>query len=593
MASSGHDLVLRAKKFREVEAVQHESVPNVGEALEKWSKFLQEHETPSANDCTHTVFDNYSDWWMGSKPNYKLAIAEDNTLDMLYKCIGQLYDLGIPLTLAEKRTPEIRFVQDVEIWGTKDAAPSLEDIMSTESKFARLLGKTMGEIYTGQNFLDVVVFDATGMSRTKGVMKTSARLVWSSIIVNKDRAAHIRDYVVHRFKESKDEDIRALEAKMLTYNRDNHWNGIFCDALYFGRFGIRMPLCDRVSPAPLKKPEQRPFRPVGVFRFKFEGGDVQEVEQICGKDDLEGCEWLKIGCIRRDAGSELTEWTLPSWKGERAPRTVNNSHTQSTVTATSLASRGGGQVKPRTKGGSGDNDRSNRLRPTREQERQTTVEREFDGTLDEFRERLEAALGKQEGEITQVEGQLTWRKEADGMQITFKSSNRRVYIVGTVHQIRALLHTIGHVVKSTGGDARSTTTARSATSRPGSEYGAHSAVYAAPSAVYAPHTVHAPSQVYAASTASRAGSVREGGQAAESSRRKVTRAFEPEGSGELRLCIDDLVTVTHDPEESQHNRHRWVFGTNETTQQRGWFPNSHATPVQLSSTEVDAELPEQ
>jgi len=143
----------------------------VPEMLSTISKFLQDHETPSMNDCTHIVFDNYHDWWMGPKPNYKLAIAEDNTLDTLNKYISILFDLNIPLTLTEKRTPEIRFAQDVEIWGSKDETVVVEDLMRPECPFARMLGRIMGEIYPGQDKLDVIIFDSTGTSRTKGVKK--------------------------------------------------------------------------------------------------------------------------------------------------------------------------------------------------------------------------------------------------------------------------------------------------------------------------------------------------------------------------------------------------------------------------------------
>ena len=44
------------------------------------------------------------DWWMSSRPNYKLAVAEDNTVDQLHRMIAQLYDLGtdFPLGLDER-----------------------------------------------------------------------------------------------------------------------------------------------------------------------------------------------------------------------------------------------------------------------------------------------------------------------------------------------------------------------------------------------------------------------------------------------------------------------------------------------------------
>eukprot|EP00450_Noctiluca_scintillans_P004603 CAMPEP_0194495684 /NCGR_PEP_ID=MMETSP0253-20130528/13199_1 /TAXON_ID=2966 /ORGANISM="Noctiluca scintillans" /LENGTH=337 /DNA_ID=CAMNT_0039336977 /DNA_START=77 /DNA_END=1087 /DNA_ORIENTATION=- len=315
---SGADLVTKAKKYREVETIAHESVPNVAETLETISKFLQDHETPGLADCTHMVFDNFGDWWQHSKSSCKLAIAEDNTLDMLHKHISTLYDLGIPLTLTEKRTPEIRFIQDIEILGTRDDKVSVEEILDPATKLMNVLGRAMGEIYTTQTNLIAAVFDSTGVCRTKGVMKTSVKIVWSNIIVDKDRAARIHDFVVHKFKECQDQEVKDFSARVTGYNTENHWGGIFSDAIYFGRFGVRMPLCDRVSPAPLKKPEQRPFKPVALLQFNFADNQLAEVKRL--DEQPEGFQWVQIGCIRRDVGTPLTDWTPPTWQGQRAPR---------------------------------------------------------------------------------------------------------------------------------------------------------------------------------------------------------------------------------------------------------------------------------
>ena len=41
------------------------------------------------------------------------------------------------------------------------------------------IGSVVGEAFPGHaSFLDVAVYDATGLSQTKGVRKTSVRLVW-------------------------------------------------------------------------------------------------------------------------------------------------------------------------------------------------------------------------------------------------------------------------------------------------------------------------------------------------------------------------------------------------------------------------------
>ena len=59
----------------------------------------------------------------------------------------------------------------------------------------------------------------------------------------------------------------------------------------------------------------------------------------------------------------------------------------------------------------------------------------------------------------------------------------------------------------------------------------------------------------------------------------ATSHFEPqEGYNEMALAGGDRVTVLLDPpdteERRQQNNHRWVYGRNETTGEKGWFPLS-------------------
>jgi hypothetical protein len=599
--STSADLVARAKKYREVGSLQHENIQNVPELLERISKFLVEHETASLNDCSHQVFDNYPDWWMSSKPNYKLAIAEDNTVDQLHKFVANLYDLGIPLTLTEKRTSVIRFIQDVEIWGTLDHCVSASELLDCKGGFMKLLAKCMGIIYPKEAFLDAAIFDATGMSKTKGIKKTSVRIVWSAIVVDRTRAGKIHDYVVMQFKNSQESDIKALEQRVQEYNsKENQWANIFNDSIYFGRFGIRMPLCDRVSPAPLKKPEQRPFKPMGVLRCKYEdtesGHEFTEIEKICDGKDLSGEEWIKIGSIRKDAGQELTEWQAPPYAPQSKVRPQGNQgagrggdHGDRQAPAEPGA-RSGAPVRIRTVGGSGD-------RPVRSQPRtaqQTraevpqTVQREFPGTLAEFREQLEACMGGNQADNFKEnteDGTLVWQMKDDTGRIEMKASNHRVYITGKSHQVRSLCMTVAPFCRQAG-DSGSSVAASARTggsrhgSRPGSEHGG------APSSIYAPSRDggYAPSMVYAPSNQARSETSHTSSSRlsvqGEPTRRVTSMDFVPEGQGELELKTGDIVNISHDPERGEANLQRWVHGTNERSQETGWFPFSYTKMIE-------------
>lgn len=70
--------------------------------------------------------------------------------------------------------------------------------------------------------------------------------------------------------------------------------------------------------------------------------------------------------------------------------------------------------------------------------------------------------------------------------------------------------------------------------------------------------------------------------------RVATVAFEPEGAGEVALLAGDVVEILHDPDEASNTPRRWVYGLNEGSQLRGWFPLSHTCPAGDVSAQPDA-----
>lgn len=217
-----------------------------------------------------------------------------------------------------------------------------------------------------------------------------------------------------------------------------------------------------------------------------------------------------------------------------------------------------------------------------------TVEREFEGTLQEFREKLETAMGSEAANFTQDDQRLIWQKPGDSARIEMKASNKRVYIIGKVHQIRSLTNAVAPFARCVGEAARSVaaTSARTGSQRgPGSASGAPSQIYA-PSAAYAPSAVYAPSNAHSVNSNSSRHSSSVVHQATQQ-RCVAVRAFQAESAGELELAVGDLVIITHDPADNkdQTNRHRWVFGKNPRTNSGGWFPLSHVTAQQESQAE--------
>ena len=106
----------------------------------------------------------------------------------------------------------------------------------------------------------------------------------------------VRDLLVQRL--ACEPGFEELEALLKSCNVLNAWPSVMGDAAYGARAVVRMPLCDRVAPLPLRGPEKRPFNPVGVMRYSY--GEKMKLEWLCREQDLEAKEWIKIGCLRQE-----------------------------------------------------------------------------------------------------------------------------------------------------------------------------------------------------------------------------------------------------------------------------------------------------
>ena len=237
MAANGQHWLDKLQKFREGELKDEQGAKD---KLEEIHKFLTDHEAVSPTDCTHEVLNGFGDWWVSQKSTKRLGIAEDNTVDAFYKHMATMYEMGVPLTLGEKRTPEFKLLQHIEIRGTKDDYVKPAELMGVESKFLRILGKHMKELFPSPPDLHVIIFDGSGTSSLLGVLQTTVRFVWPQIIVDKKRAGEIMQYLAQKLSSSEDEDITTLQSRMLELWDHNNWENIFADSIYFGSVAIRM-----------------------------------------------------------------------------------------------------------------------------------------------------------------------------------------------------------------------------------------------------------------------------------------------------------------------------------------------------------------
>lgn len=545
-------LLALAREIRGLESL--EADPTV---LEEIRDFMLAHEADNARTASHNVLENYPDWWTRGRRAPVGLQFEQEELDQLFRHAGTLYGLGIPLTIAERRTPSFRLFQDIEAWGSRDAAVGLEQMIGPDCELARLIGKIMGEVFPGRDFLDAAVYDATGMSQTKGIKKTSLRLVWPGLVVDSDRAARIRDLLVHKLTAASAAGgpIADLEALLREHSNQNAWHSVFGDAAYGSRSSVRMVLSDRVSPLPLRAPEKRPFAPVGVLRFSFIDGKMK-IEWLCSQAELDNSEWLKIGSLRQGDGTALTEWTAPSGPGGAS------------APATGLRT---GRVKVRTAGGS-DGGGGLRLRPAATKaapERAgqlLTVERRFLGSVDQFCAKMEEHLGKA---TVEEDGTYVWKQPGGDARIAMHADDKRVKVIGRTNQVRSLV-----VIVSPFTEAQPTL---GATERPA---GPPLPDGRAPSAAYAPERPETGQVATEESTVQSTPSAEVNTEEVNGQTRVAAQDFEAQDESELGLTQGEFVVITHDPEADQANAEdRWAYGRRETNGQVGWFPLSHTKPA--------------
>lgn len=516
-------------------------------ALNEVRAFLLRHEAESAKSASHTVLENYPDWWVRRRrapPGLSIEGAE--ALEELNRHVGFMHSLGVPMTLAERRTtPCFRFFQDLEAWGSREAAPLAASLFSPDSALTRLIGAVVGEVFPSHGgFLDVAVYNATGLSQTKGVRKTSLRLVWPGILIDADRAVRVRDLVVSRLVAATSAEGGALadmEAELKKANGSNTWHSLVSDAAYSSRSVVRMPLCDRVAPLPLRGPEKRPLNPVGVMRYSY--GDKMKVEWLCKEADLDPAEWMKIGCLRQEGEVQLTDWSMPAYRShELIP----------------LSAARGYRVKVRTVAGSDGPTVGGGLRMARKQVAERAgqlqaLERSFSCTPQEFAEKMEPQLGKAGIE---PDGSHVWKQPSSDARIVMYGDDKLIKVIGRPNQVRSLVMIVAPHTEASKRIGLANGDEPDANGFANGTNGYHKEEATKPSEASGPDTPET-----------------------EKERRLALQNFDSLGQSELGLKEGDVVWVLLDPQAGNvQDVDRWVYGKKECGQ-HGWFPLSHTKPA--------------
>merc|ERR1719424_2530737 len=247
--------------------------------------------------------------------------------------------------------------------------------------------------------------------------------------------------------------IADLEAQLRQVNSQNSWHSVLGDAAYGQRAAVRMPLSDRVSPLPLRAPECRAFRPLGVMRFACAGegkNATMKMEWLCRQNELESADWLKIGSVRLEDKADLTDWVVPSMP-----------------TGPMLAGVArGSRVKVRTQAGS---DGGGGLRMAGTMQRTTPLERagqivevhrRFSANWDmqTFCDRMEKQCGQS---TTQENGVVVWKNPTNDARIEMHEEDKKITVVGKPNQVRSLIVFVSQFTEACPGLAQAAPTAQS------------------------------------------------------------------------------------------------------------------------------------
>eukprot|EP00413_Alexandrium_margalefii_P020405 CAMPEP_0204526754 /NCGR_PEP_ID=MMETSP0661-20131031/8609_1 /ASSEMBLY_ACC=CAM_ASM_000606 /TAXON_ID=109239 /ORGANISM="Alexandrium margalefi, Strain AMGDE01CS-322" /LENGTH=364 /DNA_ID=CAMNT_0051532613 /DNA_START=6 /DNA_END=1100 /DNA_ORIENTATION=- len=196
-------------------------------------------------------------------------------------------------------------------------------------------------IYPQFDYLEALVYSASGYNKGKDMLKSSFHLVWPQLMVDPDRAPVIRHVTLGRFRKETNRDgtfLCDLQRQLLDLHESNNWELVFDSTTINARNGLRLPFSDKASNV-IKDPEDkkkvkagtlsknkapkmrvtegRPSKAVGRIRFEFEKDPVTGADTLKSSQwdaDLDSypiAQWIEMGSCRREPSkAELTPWQL-------------------------------------------------------------------------------------------------------------------------------------------------------------------------------------------------------------------------------------------------------------------------------------------
>jgi len=282
----------------------------------------------------------------------------------LFENIAWLFPRQLYLYISERQTLRFPFIEDLDIQARTDwqgplppgeaMRPPDDLIMHPPKKDAqgkvfgdpgelmRMRAKAIHMVYPHLDYLEVLVYSASGYNKGKDMLKSSFHLVWRQLIVDPDRAPIIRHATLGVFSQETQISgsyLARIQKRLLDLHESNNWELVFDSTTIHARNGLRLPYSDkasmvvdreedkkRIKEGTLSKTkafkkrvrENRPSKAIGVIRFEFDkdqetGNDILTSAQwIADADTYPIAHWIGLGSCRRDPNSvvDLTQWQL-------------------------------------------------------------------------------------------------------------------------------------------------------------------------------------------------------------------------------------------------------------------------------------------
>jgi hypothetical protein len=315
--------------------------------IESAFDFFQTRECRPGDRLSHTHV-NYGgvarSWYSSISGRFNIA---PDALVELYMYVVKLWQLGLPLQLVEcrERLSVFPLYLDIDVKMPPGMAESdclafeQTEFFDKDYRIFRLISRLLHHVYPteAEKTLSIAVFSATrrmGSTAPATAPKVSLRLVFPNLIVDKDRAVLLREFLVDKLNYlSRDENtstmVRSLKSKLIKMNPNNHFRNVIDETAIRCRHGLRMLFNEKTVNG---VPVGRVFVPVVLVEpvltelKKDRIESIKSVKKYAENESIDAMvEWIRIGSLATPTLShqcELTQWReAPVVRPSRTTRT--------------------------------------------------------------------------------------------------------------------------------------------------------------------------------------------------------------------------------------------------------------------------------